>query len=258
MPYRLRRHGAGTAGDGPPRDMLGPSKCRRTGEPQAVEDRVRIVIAEDSVLLREGLTRLLTDRGHDVVAGVGDGQALIKAVRELADEGALPDVVVADVRMPPTHTDEGVRAAVELRRRHPGLGVLVLSQYVEEQYATELLAGSSTGVGYLLKDRVAEVREFVDAVVRVARGGTALDPEVVAQLLGRSRKQDVLAGLTPREREVLGLMAEGRTNSAVAKQLVVSDGAVEKHVSNIFMKLGLSPSDGDHRRVLAVLTYLRS
>jgi DNA-binding NarL/FixJ family response regulator len=160
--------------------------------------------------------------------------------------------------MPPTHTDEGVRAAVQLRKAHPGLGVLVLSQYVEERYATELLAGSSHGVGYLLKDRVAEVREFVDAVVRVAEGGTALDPEVVAQLLGRSRKQDVLAGLTPREREVLGLMAEGRTNSAIARQLVVSDGAVEKHVSNIFLKLGLSPSDGDHRRVLAVLTYLNS
>ncbi|MBH5335462.1 response regulator transcription factor [Streptomyces pactum] len=225
---------------------------------QNVEDRVRVVIAEDSVLLREGLTRLLTDRGHDVVAGVGDGEALLKVVRELADGGELPDVVVADVRMPPTHTDEGVRAAIRLRRDHPGLGVLVLSQYVEEQYATELLANSSRGVGYLLKDRVAEVREFVDAVVRVARGGTALDPEVVAQLLGRSRKQDVLAALTPREREVLGLMAEGRTNSAIAKQLVISHGAVEKHVSNIFLKLGLSPSDGDHRRVLAVLTYLNS
>jgi DNA-binding NarL/FixJ family response regulator len=195
-----------------------------------VEDRVRVVIAEDSVLLREGLTRLLTDRGHDVIAGVGDGEALIKTITEFAALDALPDVVVADVRMPPTHTDEGVKAAVQLRKRHPGLGVLVLSQYVEEQYATELLAGSSHGVGYLLKDRVAEVREFVDAVVRVARGGTALDPEVVAQLLGRSRKQDVLAGLTPREREVLGLMAEGRTNSAIARQLVVSDGAVDRVV----------------------------
>jgi DNA-binding NarL/FixJ family response regulator len=224
-----------------------------------VEDRVRVVIAEDSVLLREGLTRLLTDRGHEVVAGVGDAEALVKTVAELAEasEGP-PDVVVADVRMPPTHTDEGVRAAVRLRRAHPGVGVLVLSQYVEEQYATELLAGSSHGVGYLLKDRVADVREFVEAVVRVAEGGTALDPEVVAQLLGRSRKQDVLAGLTPREREVLGLMAEGRTNSAIAAQLVVSHGAVEKHVSNIFLKLDLSPSDGDHRRVLAVLRYLNS
>nr|WP_202447482.1 response regulator transcription factor [Streptomyces sp. SID5468] len=223
-----------------------------------VEDRVRVVIAEDSVLLREGLTRLLTDRGHEVVAGVGDADALLKVVGELAADGVPPDVVVADVRMPPTHTDEGVRAAVSLRRDHPSIGVLVLSQYVESEYATELLAGSTRGVGYLLKDRVADVREFVDAVVRVAAGGTALDPEVVAQLLGRSRKQDVLAGLTPREREVLALMAEGRTNSAVAKQLVISDGAVEKHVGNIFLKLGLAPSDGDHRRVLAVLTYLNS
>ncbi|NEB94038.1 LuxR C-terminal-related transcriptional regulator [Streptomyces bauhiniae] len=219
---------------------------------------MRVVIAEDSVLLREGLTRLLTDLGHEVVAGVADAEALLASIAELAGQGELPDVVVADVRMPPTHTDEGVRAAVELRGRHPDLGVLVLSQYVEERYATELLAGSSRGVGYLLKDRVADVREFVAAVERVAQGGTALDPEVVAQLLGRSRKQDVLAALTPREREVLGLMAEGRTNSAVARQLVVSDGAVEKHVSNIFMKLGLTPSDGDHRRVLAVLTYLNS
>ncbi|MEU3446867.1 response regulator transcription factor [Streptomyces thermolilacinus] len=219
---------------------------------------MRVVIAEDSVLLREGLTRLLTDRGHEVVAGVGDADALVKTVDALAADGTPPDVVVADVRMPPTHTDEGVRAAVRLRKDHPRIGVLVLSQYVEERYATELLAGNSRGVGYLLKDRVADVREFVDAVVRVAGGGTALDPEVVAQLLGRSRRQDVLTGLTPREREVLGLMAEGRTNSAIARQLVVSDGAVEKHVSNIFLKLGLSPSEGDHRRVLAVLTYLNS
>ncbi|MET7640257.1 response regulator transcription factor [Streptomyces sp. NPDC005438] len=219
---------------------------------------MRVVIAEDSVLLREGLTRLLTDRGHEVVGGVGDGEALVRRVAELADGGRLPDVVVADVRMPPTHTDEGVRAAVALRSRYPDLGVLVLSQYVEEQYATELLAGSSRGVGYLLKDRVAEVREFVDAVVRVAEGGTALDPEVVAQLLGRSRKQDVLAGLTPREREVLALMAEGRTNAAIASTLVVSHGAVEKHISNIFLKLDLSPSEGDHRRVLAVLRYLEN
>ncbi|MGW0603155.1 response regulator transcription factor [Streptomyces sp. NPDC002640] len=219
---------------------------------------MRVVIAEDSVLLREGLTRLLTDRGHEVVAGVGDGEGLVKTVSDLATRGELPDVVVADVRMPPTHTDEGVRAAVRIRKDHPEVGVLVLSQYVEERYATELLAGSSRGVGYLLKDRVADIREFTDAVVRVAGGGTALDPEVVAQLLGRSRRQDVLEGLTPREREVLGLMAEGRTNSAIARRLVVSDGAVEKHVSNIFMKLGLAQSDGDHRRVLAVLTYLNS
>ncbi|WP_129841139.1 response regulator transcription factor [Streptomyces sp. RFCAC02] len=219
---------------------------------------MRVVIAEDSVLLRAGLTRLLNDRGHEVAAGVGDGEALIAAVRELAAAGTPPDVVVADVRMPPTHTDEGVRAAVALRRDFPGLGVLVLSQYVEEQYATELIAGSSRGVGYLLKDRVADVAEFTEAVDRVAQGGTALDPEVVAQLLGRSRKQDAITGLTPREREVLGLMAEGRTNSAIARQLVVSHGAVEKHVSNIFSKLGLSQSDTDHRRVLAVLRYLNS
>ena len=217
---------------------------------------MRVVIAEDSVLLRDGLTRLLADRGHEVTAAVGDGEALEQAVAELTDAGQPPDVVVVDVRMPPTHTDEGVRAAVALRAAYPRLGVLVLSQYVEEQYATELLAGSSTGVGYLLKDRVAEVGEFVDAVVRVAEGGTALDPEVVAQLLGRSRKQDSLAALTPREREVLELMAEGRTNSAIAEQLVVSHGAVEKHVSNIFLKLGLAQSDADHRRVLAVLAYL--
>nr|BFD92865.1 response regulator transcription factor [Kitasatospora sp. Xyl93] len=218
----------------------------------------RVVIAEDSVLLREGLTRLLTDRGLEVVAGVGDGVALVKTIHELAAADALPDVVVSDVRMPPTHTDEGLRACVELRGRYPQLGVLVLSQFVEERYASELLAGSTRGVGYLLKDRVAEVREFADAVVRVAEGGTALDPEVVQQLLSRSRKGDVLANLTPREREVLGLMAEGRTNAAVAKQLVVSDGAVEKHVSNIFLKLGLTQSAEDHRRVLAVLTYLNS
>ncbi|MEV7187063.1 response regulator [Kitasatospora sp. NPDC057542] len=218
----------------------------------------RVVIAEDSVLLREGLTRLLTDRGLEVVAGVGDGEALVKAIHDLAAADALPDVVVSDVRMPPTHTDEGLRACVELRGRYPQLGVLVLSQFVEERYASELLAGSTRGVGYLLKDRVAEVREFADAVVRVAEGGTALDPEVVQQLLSRSRKGDVLANLTPREREVLGLMAEGRTNAAVAKQLVVSDGAVEKHVSNIFLKLGLAQSAEDHRRVLAVLTYLNS
>ncbi|WP_322975223.1 response regulator transcription factor [Peterkaempfera bronchialis] len=219
---------------------------------------MRVVIAEDSVLLREGLTRLLTDRGLEVVAGVGDGEGLLKAVKELAGAGQLPDVVVADVRMPPTHTDEGVRACVELRRRHPQVGVLVLSQYVEERYASELLAGSTRGIGYLLKDRVAEVREFCQAVERVARGGTALDPEVVAQLLSRSRRAEVLGRLTPREREVLGLMAEGRTNTAIAKQLVVSDGAVEKHVSNIFLKLGLAQSPEDHRRVLAVLTYLNS
>ncbi|WP_328806303.1 response regulator transcription factor [Streptacidiphilus fuscans] len=228
---------------------------------------MRVVIAEDSVLLRDGLTRLLTDRGMEVVGAVGDGEALLALVDQLAGAstesggesgGGVPDVVVADVRMPPTHTDEGVRACIELRARHPEVGTLVLSQYVEERYASELLASTTRGVGYLLKDRVAEVREFVDAVSRVAAGGTALDPEVVAQLLGRSRRHDTLEALTPREREVLGLMAEGRSNTAVARQLVVSDGAVEKHVSNIFLKLGLTQSPEDHRRVLAVLRYLNS
>ncbi|MFI6984586.1 response regulator [Embleya sp. NPDC050154] len=214
---------------------------------------MRVVIAEDSVLLRDGLSRLLTARGHEVVGEVGDAERLVAVAGEL-----LPDVCVVDVRMPPTHTDEGIRAAVRMRATLPQVGVLVLSQYVEEQYATELLAGNTSGVGYLLKDRVADVGDFVAAVERVATGGTALDPEVVSQLLGRSRKRDVVEKLTPREREVLGLMAEGRTNAAVAQALVVSDGAVEKHVSNIFGKLGLAPSDTDHRRVLAVLAYLGS
>ncbi|HSA50070.1 MAG TPA: response regulator transcription factor [Yinghuangia sp.] len=219
---------------------------------EAVE-AVRVVIAEDSVLLRDGLTRLLEDRGHEVVAAVDDADQLMAVAAELR-----PEVCVVDVRMPPSFTDEGIRAAVRMRRELPDVGVLILSQAVEEQYATELLAGSTSGVGYLLKDRVADVGDFVDAVVRVAKGGTALDPEVVSQLLGRSRKQNVLVTLTPREREVLGYMAEGRTNSAIAQAMVVSDGAVEKHVSNIFGKLGLAPSETDHRRVLAVLAYLGS
>ncbi|MCF2532522.1 response regulator transcription factor [Yinghuangia sp. KLBMP8922] len=214
---------------------------------------VRVVIAEDSVLLRDGLTRLLVDRGHEVVAAVDDAEQLLAVAAELR-----PEVCVVDVRMPPTFTDEGIRAAVRMRAELPEIGVLILSQAVEEQYATELLAGSTSGVGYLLKDRVADVGDFVDAVVRVAKGGTALDPEVVSQLLGRSRKQNVLVTLTPREREVLGYMAEGRSNGAIAQAMVVSDGAVEKHVSNIFGKLGLAPSETDHRRVLAVLAYLGS
>ncbi|CAO0826604.1 DNA-binding response regulator OS=Streptomyces microflavus OX=1919 GN=Smic_48380 PE=4 SV=1 [Streptomyces microflavus] len=222
-----------------------------------VENRVRVVIAEDSVLLREGLTRLLTDLGHDVVAGVGDAEALLKTVADLGAEQALPDVVVADVRMPPTNRRgrTGGGAAAEGVPGDRGAGPLAVRGGAVRHRAA---GGQQPGRGVLAQGRVADVREFVDAVVRVAQGGTALDPEVVAQLLGRSRKQDVVAGLTPREREVLGLMAEGRTNSAIARQLVVSDGAVEKHVSNIFLKLGLSPSDGDHRRVLAVLTYLNS
>jgi DNA-binding NarL/FixJ family response regulator len=212
---------------------------------------MRVVIAEDAALLREGLTRLLEDRGHLIAAAVAEPGALLAAVAE-----HQPDVVIVDVRMPPTFTDEGLRAAIELRRDHPGTGVLVFSQYIETRYATRLLAGGSAGVGYLLKDRVADVAEFADALARVAAGGTALDPEVVTQLLGASRHADGLASLTAREREVLGLMAEGRSNAAIAAQLVVSPGAVEKHVASIFGKLGLPPSENDNRRVLAVLRYL--
>jgi len=210
---------------------------------------VRVAIAEDSVLLRKGLVLLLEKAGHEVVAAVGDGEAFLRAVRE-----TRPDVCVVDVRMPPTFTDEGLRAALIVRDQWPDVGVLVLSQWVEERYATELIAGRSHGVGYLLKDRVADVAEFLDALGRVAAGGSALDPEVVAQLLARSRHP--LGELTPREREVLALMAEGRTNAAIAAALVVGAGAVEKHINNIFTKLGLAPTERDHRRVLAVLRYL--
>jgi len=212
---------------------------------------VRVIIAEDSVLLRAGLTRLLIDAGEEVIAAVGDGEALVDAVAR-----NQPDLAVVDVRMPPDFTDEGLRAALRVRAEWPAVGILVLSQYVEEEYATELLAAEQGGVGYLLKDRVADVSEFLDAARRVGDGGTVLDPEVVAQLLARSRRQHPLDRLTPREREVLGLMAEGRSNAAIAKSLVVSDGAVEKHVSNIFSKLDLAPAEEDHRRVLAVLTWL--
>jgi DNA-binding NarL/FixJ family response regulator len=212
---------------------------------------MRIVIAEDSVLLRAGIASLLEEAGHDVVAAVGDGDSLVDAV-----DRQRPDLAVVDVRMPPSFTDEGLRAALAVRAQHPATGILVLSQYVEERYAAELLATQTSGVGYLLKDRVADVREFLDALARVGGGGTALDPEVVAQLLARSAKQDPLERLSPREREVLGLMAEGRSNAAIAAALVVSDGAVEKHVTNIFSKLDLLPADQDHRRVLAVLRWL--
>ncbi|WP_088286732.1 response regulator transcription factor [Kineosporia sp. A_224] len=212
---------------------------------------MRVVLAEDSVLLREGLLRLLGDNGFDVVDAVGDAEAFLRSV-----EVHRPDLVVVDVRMPPTFTDEGVRAALVVRQQYPDIAVLVLSQYVEENYATELVAARSRGVGYLLKDRVADVREFVDALHRVAAGGTALDPEVVTQLLSRSRRRDPLERLTPRETEVLGLMAEGRSNTAIAQALVVTEGAVEKHVSSIFAKLDLPPTEHDHRRVLAVLRWL--
>ncbi|MDT7784429.1 MAG: hypothetical protein QOF58_2848 [Pseudonocardiales bacterium] len=213
---------------------------------------MRVVIAEDSVLLREGVQRLLADEGIETVAAVENGDGLLDAVTE-----HKPDLCVVDVRMPPTFTDEGLRAAIECRRRYPGLPVLVLSQYVEERYAVELLAGGASGVGYLLKERVADVKEFVDAVRRVADGGTSIDHEVITQLMVRSKKSPV-DKLTPREREVLGLMAQGLSNTAIAGTLVVSDGAVEKHVGNIFAKLGLEPSNSEHRRVRAVLAYLDS
>ena len=212
---------------------------------------LRVVIAEDSVLLREGLVRLVEDSGAVVVAAVGDGPSLVAAVVE-----HRPDISVVDVRMPPSQRDEGLRAAIEARRLVPGSPVLVLSQYVERQYASELLADGAGGVGYLLKDRIADVREFMDALRRVAGGGTALDPEVVAQLMVRRRHDDPLASLTPREREVLGAMAEGRTNAGIAAALGITEGAAEKHISNIFGKLDLPETRNDHRRVLAVLAYL--
>ena len=218
---------------------------------------MRIVIAEDSAMIRAGLVEILADRGHQVVAAVGDAEALRAAVDE-----HQPDAAVVDVRMPPGYTDEGLRAAIAIRRDHPGLGVLVFSQYIETRYAADLLGAASgrgaAGVGYLLKDRVADVQEFIDALSRVAAGGTALDPEVISQVLGASRRTDGLGALTPRERDVLGLIAEGRSNGAIAAILVISERAVEKHVGNIFAKLGLAPSDADHRRVLAVLRYLES
>jgi DNA-binding NarL/FixJ family response regulator len=210
---------------------------------------VRVAIAEDSVLLRKGLVLLLEEAGHEVVATAGDAEGFLRAVAD-----SRPDACVVDVRMPPTFTDEGLRAALLVRDQWPDIGVLVLSQWVEERYATELIAGRPHGIGYLLKDRVADVAEFLDALDRVAAGGSALDPEVVAQLLARSRHP--LDNLTPRDREVLALMAEGRTNAAIAATLVVGAGAVEKHINNIFTKLGLAPTERDHRRVLAVLRYL--
>lgn len=221
--------------------------------PATTPASLRVVLAEDSVLLREGLAQLLRAEGFDVVAAVGDADALLGAVA--ADP---PDLVITDVRMPPTFTDEGLRAAIVVRAQHPGTAVLVLSQYVEERYAADLLGGRATGVGYLLKDRVADVEEFVATLHRVAAGGTAVDPEVVAQLLSRAQRRDPLDSLTPRELDVLRLMAEGRSNRAIAADLVVSDKAVEKHVSNLFAKLGLAPAGEDHRRVLAVLHHLRS
>ncbi len=212
---------------------------------------MRVVIAEDSALLRDGLEHLLRRRGHEVAAAVGDGEALLTAVAE-----HVPDVVVVDIRMPPTHTDEGLRAALELRRDHPDVAVLLLSQYIETRYATRLLAGRCEGIGYLLKDRIADVSDFLDALARVAGGGTVLDPEVVSQLMGTGRRVGSLDTLTAREREVLALMAEGRSNAAIAERLFLSNASVEKYITGIFGKLGLPPAAGDHRRVLAVLHYL--
>ena len=214
---------------------------------------MRVVLAEDSVLLREGVARILQDAGFEVVGQAGTADDLMLKVRSYN-----PDVAVVDIRMPPTHTDEGLRAAQEIREKHPGVGVLVLSQYVEPAYAMELLAESAEGVGYLLKDRIADVGEFADAVRRVADGGSALDPTIVSQLVGRRRGADPIDQLTPREREVLGLMAEGRSNQGIAERLVVTERAVEKHVTSIFGKLRLPAAPEDHRRVLAVLAYLRS
>ena len=212
---------------------------------------MRVVVAEDSAILREGLGQLLVDRGHCVIAAVSDAEALKDAV-----DADPPDVAIVDVRMPPTYTDEGMLAALWMRRKHPDVAILVFSQWVETRYAAELLAGRASSVGYLLKDRVADVDEFIDALERVAAGGTALDPDVVTQLIGSSRRMAALDRLTPREREVLQQMAQGRSNTAIASILVVSERAVEKHVSGVFAKLDLPPSDSDHRRVLAVLRYL--
>jgi DNA-binding NarL/FixJ family response regulator len=213
---------------------------------------MRVVIAEDLALLRDGLQRLLRDNGFEVVAAVEDAPALLDAVAR-----EKPDVAVVDIRLPPDFRDEGLRAALKLRQQAPDTGVLMVSQYVEPTYAAELLADGRGGVGYLLKDRIMEVEDFVDAVGRVGRGGTALDPDVVAQLVSRRDDDGPLSELTPREREVLGAMAEGRSNAGIAEALVLSVGAVEKHIASIFGKLGLHQSDSDHRRVLAVLTYLR-
>jgi DNA-binding NarL/FixJ family response regulator len=213
----------------------------------------RVVIAEDSAILRDGLVQLLVDRGFVVTDAVSEPDALRASV-----DRDTPDVAIVDIRMPPTFTDEGLRAAIELRRRHGGLGILLFSQYIETRYAAELLADDAAGIGYLLKDRVADVSDFVEALERVAAGGTALDPEVVTQLLGASRRTDSISVLSSREREVLSLMAEGRSNVAIAHELVISEGAVERHVTNIFTKLDLPVSQSDHRRVLAVLRFLDS
>lgn len=213
---------------------------------------MRIIIAEDSVLLRDGIIRLLKDFNHDVVDYLGDAAQLLESI-----DSHNPDLVILDVRMPPNHTDEGLRAAIAIRKKWKNFPVLVLSQYVEERFATELIEGGTEGLGYLLKERVADVREFVEAAERVAGGGTVLDPEVVKQILARSRRQEPLKLLSPREHEVLSFMAQGYSNSAVAKAMTIGEGAVEKHTSSIFTKLNLPPDENEHRRVLAVLMFLQ-
>jgi DNA-binding NarL/FixJ family response regulator len=221
--------------------------------PAPDENALRVVLAEDSVLLREGVARILVDAGFEIVGQAGTADDLLLKVRSYS-----PHVAIVDIRMPPTHTDEGLRAAQEIRERHPGVGVLVLSQYIEPAYAMELLAENAEGVGYLLKDRISDVKEFASAVRRVAEGGSALDPAIVTQLVGRRRKDDPIDHLTPREREVLELMAQGRSNAGIAERMVVTERAVEKHVTSIFEKLRLPPAAEDHRRVLAVLAFLRA
>jgi len=216
-------------------------------------DPIRVAIAEDSAVLRDGLVQLLADRGFVITDAVSDPEALRASV-----ERDCPDVAVVDIRMPPTFTDEGLRAAIDLRQAHKDLGILLFSQYIETRYAAQLLAEDAAGIGYLLKDRVADVSDFVEALTRVASGGTALDPEVITQLVGASRRRGSISVLSPREKEVLSLMAEGRSNTAIGRELVISEGAVEKHVANIFTKLDLPVSQSDHRRVLAVLRFLDS
>jgi DNA-binding NarL/FixJ family response regulator/class 3 adenylate cyclase len=246
-----RVYGVEIAGLGSPGESLRGEDEQSV--PKAVPPAARVVLADDSVLLREGVARLLVEAGFEVVGQVDNPDDLLRRVGF-----SKPDVAIVDIRMPPTQTDEGLRAAKQIRERYPGVGVLVLSQYVEPGYAMELLSESSEGVGYLLKDRVSDIEEFAGAVRRVAQGGSALDPAVVSQLVGRHRKDDPISSLTNREREVLELMAEGRSNGGIAERMVVTERAVEKHVTSIFQKLGLPQAPEDHRRVLAVLTYLRS
>ena len=253
-PLRTSAPGHDSAFSGEERELEAAAQ-EAVARSQPAEDgrRLRVVLAEDSVLLREGVARILLDAGFEIVGQAGSADDLLLKVRSYS-----PDVAIVDIRMPPTHTDEGLRAAQEIRERHPGVGVLVLSQYIEATYAMELLAENAEGVGYLLKDRISDVKEFAAAVRRVGEGGSALDPAIVTQLVGRRRKDDPIDHLTPREREVLELMAQGRSNSGIAERLVVTERAVEKHVTSIFEKLRLPPAAEDHRRVLAVLAFLRA